>query len=193
MVTRGEAVRGEAVSLPFARPTDAIVEPEELDEQVVGGCALEVVVVGKPRGAKRPHVTRNRHTGDVLVLTADSHVEHEERIRMAAELAQGGPLGAWQPLEGIVAVELTAWFTRPGKLRRVKDRGSPPMPYRGKPDADNIGKLAMDALTRAGTYRDDTQVADLVVRRRYLALDLEGNDVGLERTEIRVLHLGGAR
>lgn len=179
-------IDGPTLPLPGLRPRD----PDEvLDDELVGGCTLELVVPGKPYGARRPNVVRrgDRH----FAVNPDSHVEHEERIRIAAEAAQGGPLGAWVTIEGPVRVQIETWHHRPARLKRAADRGAylrtgSSTAYTGKPDADNVAKLVMDALTRAGTWRDDTQVSDLSVRRRYLDLGLDGVEIGIERTEVRV-------
>lgn len=44
----------------------------------------------------------------------------------------------------------------------------------GKPDADNAAGIPMDALVKAGVLRDDTQVVELRVRRRYVPLLPDG-------------------
>jgi len=178
-------VSGELLPLPgLVRDVDSATLED------VSGCALEFTVPGKPRGWKRPRI--QRRNGSIHTLNDDTHVEQEERVRQAAELAQGGPLGAWVRIEGPVRLEVATWHARPKRLRRRQDHGSSALAYTGKPDADNLGKLIMDGCTRAGTWRDDTLVADLTVRRRYLPLDVHGDEVGIERTVISVWSMGGA-
>lgn len=36
-----------------------------------------------------------------------------------------------------------------------------------KPDVDNAAKAVLDALTAIGAWRDDAQITDLVIRKRY--------------------------
>jgi Holliday junction resolvase RusA-like endonuclease len=42
--------------------------------------------------------------------------------------------------------------------------------YRSKPDWDNIAKPILDALDKAGVFKDDSQLSDGIVRKR---IDLE--------------------
>jgi Holliday junction resolvase RusA-like endonuclease len=142
---------------------------------------LKFVVNGAPAGAERHRVGQGRR-----MYHTSKHVTEQERIALVARAA-----GVRALPEGPVYLRLTAWFARPQKrLRRVMDRGVPAY-YRGKPDADNLAKLYMDALTYAGAWPDDTQVAMLRVVRRYLDLDLMGTDIGRERVEVYLSTLDG--
>jgi Holliday junction resolvase RusA-like endonuclease len=47
-----------------------------------------------------------------------------------------------------------------------------------KPDADNLAKAVLDALSNAGTWRDDSQVCDLTVTKQYGP----GSETGLNLT-----------
>jgi Holliday junction resolvase RusA-like endonuclease len=66
---------------------------------------------------------------------------------------------------GPVAVGIRCTFRAP-KSGPNKGR-QPGEPYVGKPDADNVAKLVLDAIVRAGMLDDDTQVSDLHVSRRW--------------------------
>lgn len=141
---------------------------------------LEFTVPGAPQGARRVRAfVRGKHAA---VHPDDRHIQAEAYIRVAAVQAwQGRPA-----LDCAVELVVTCWWSRPARLRRKRDRGDGPLPYTGKPDADNVAKLVMDAMTKAGVWRDDTRVSDLVVRRRYLGLDADGNDVGVERVDVKL-------
>lgn len=142
---------------------------------------LEVTVPGTPQGARRIRAfVRGKHAA---VHPDDKHVRAEAQLRVALAAAWNGR----PPLDCPVALEVVAYHARPERLRRRKDRGTGEALFIGKPDADNVAKLVMDAITKAGVWRDDTRVADLHVRRRYIALDADGNDLGVERVVIRVL------
>jgi len=39
--------------------------------------------------------------------------------------------------------------------------------FSGKPDADNLAKAVMDALTSLGVWIDDSQVVTLIIRKRW--------------------------
>lgn len=144
--------------------------------------SLTFVVPGPPRGAQRHRVGQGRR----MYHTAE-HMQAEAQITALACVAQAksGGLRRWM-LDGPVQLTLTAWFRRPERLRRKKDRGNELLRYTGKPDADNLSKVYMDALTKAGVWTDDTMVAELIVRRWYLPLDAAGQDVGDERVEVDI-------
>lgn len=149
---------------------------------------LSFDVIGPPQGARR-HRAAGRG-GRVVTFHSDDHLDAEAAIIREA-------MTAWHasafraPLDEPVLVRIETWHARPKRLQRRQDRGSRPTPYRGKPDADNIAKLVLDGITKAGVWKDDTCVADLHVTRRYIDLDLDGQPVGLPRTVVRVATLGG--
>jgi Holliday junction resolvase RusA-like endonuclease len=144
---------------------------------------LDLVVHGPPKGAQR-HRSFVRG-GRVATHHAPDHLDAEERIRRAAVDAWVGP-----PLDVPVRLEVETWHRRPDRMRRKKDANDQARPFVGKPDADNVAKLVMDALTKAGVWVDDTRVAELVVRRRYLPLDGASLPIGVECTRVVVVVLG---
>lgn len=154
---------------------------------------LDITVPGTPKGAMRPR-SRIIHSKPpvVQVYQDPDDVENEDRIAALVTAAwRGRPL-----LDEAVSIEIETWHARPEKLKRKRDAGDGPRMYVGKPDADNVAKLVMDALTWdqrrwekkgiGGIWTNDTRVADLVVRRRYLPLDERSVELGVERTEVRV-------
>lgn len=75
-----------------------------------------------------------------------------------------------EPMEGPVYLRLDFYAPRPGAHFRGKSRDlrpTAPEYHTGKPDADNFAKAIMDALTVLRMWRDDSQVADLRVRKLY--------------------------
>lgn len=70
-------------------------------------------------------------------------------------------------LEGPLAVELTISMEVP-KSWSIGKRGLALMNKyaTGKPDCDNSAKMVCDAMNKI-VYADDSQIADLIVRRRY--------------------------
>lgn len=158
---------------------------------------LVVTVIGAIKGAKRSRAVlrgcplKHRHEGNALPTQCnavigqympDDHEEAEARLTVAAR-------GSWvgmAPLDVAVVVEVETWHDRPARLRRTKDRCSGVVPYVGKPDADNVAKLVLDAFSKAGVWSDDTRVSTLTVRRRYVPLDAAGLPIGVERTIVRV-------
>jgi Holliday junction resolvase RusA-like endonuclease len=79
---------------------------------------------------------------------------------------------AWShpPTELPVSLDVVAVMQRPKRLLRAQDPEGR-IPASCKPDWDNIGKIASDALEKAGVVRNDSQVVDGRVRRFYAARD----------------------
>jgi len=65
--------------------------------------------------------------------------------------------------EGPVSVEIVATFTRPASECRKRDP-RPAEPRAKKPDAENVAKCVLDALTGLA-WTDDAQVARLLVTK----------------------------
>lgn len=65
-----------------------------------------------------------------------------------------------------VTVQVDCFLPRPKRLMRAKDT-SDVIPHVGKPDADNLAKAVLDALTADGWWADDAQVFALIVRKWY--------------------------
>lgn len=87
------------------------------------------------------------------------------------------------PIEGPIILTLTFFFPRPKshygsgkKASTLKD--SAPKFHIGKPDADNLAKAVMDAMTQLGFWKDDAQVWCLGVFK-YFATEKPGCRVDL--------------
>lgn len=125
---------------------------------------------GEPKGQPRPRAFARR-MGDryvARVFDAGTAEGWKSQVAVAA-----GPHAPADPLAGPLNVELFFHFTRPkAHYRQGKfERGlldTAPAWHTGKPDADNLAKAVLDALTQLGKFwRDDSQVARLVVRKHY--------------------------
>lgn len=143
---------------------------------------LEVTVPGPPVGAARPRVVRLPN-GASRAYMPDASVKQEMRLVHVASEAWGDRA----PLDELVRVDVRAVVERPAKLvpRRHGGTLSGPgeeriiacgytaldrLPCPTKPDADNVAKLAMDALVKAGVMVDDTRVVELAVSKVYAAM-----------------------
>ena len=107
---------------------------------------------GTPRPQPRPRLVRGR-----VVSVADANakrwivlVERAARLALDAHGLAGGPL------------DVTMVFRMPTK---AKDRWGKPHTFR--PDADNLAKLALDAMMRAGLLKDDSSVSSLVIKKTW--------------------------
>jgi Holliday junction resolvase RusA-like endonuclease len=125
---------------------------------------IQIIIPGRPVGAARPRVVRIRG-GASHTFMPDNSVRWEEQARQIAARAWGGR----SPIVGPAELHLWAIRDRPERLRR---RSSPRerIPGVAKPDLDNVVKLAMDALTKAGIWSDDTQVCRIIAEAWYQAI-----------------------
>jgi len=72
------------------------------------------------------------------------------------------------PLLGPIELRIDLYFPRPkSHYLRGKLRSGLPIHVTKKPDADNVCKAAQDALTAAGIWADDAQIARLYVSKSY--------------------------
>lgn len=83
------------------------------------------------------------------------------------------------PIDKPVIVDVTAFFERPGRLKK-KSSPPGPIPHTSRPDRDNIDKAALDSLTKAGVLADDKLAYTGLVQKFYVPLGES------PRVEIRV-------
>lgn len=74
------------------------------------------------------------------------------------------------PITVPVELELSFYMPRPLRLKKPNSPHDP-IPFVSKPDADNLAKAVMDAMTVAGWWVDDCQVVELSVRKSYSYLN----------------------
>lgn len=124
--------------------------------------AITFSATGIPRPQPRPRIFRGR-----AVSTADPKARAwSDAIVRAAHPAGPVPLGP---------VSLVIEFRMP-----TKDSKRHGLPHTHVPDADNLAKLALDALQRAGTLANDSAVSSLSVRKVWASGDQAGASFLLE-------------
>lgn len=119
-------------------------------------------IPGEPVGKGRPRFTRSGH-----VYTPPKTLEYETLTRMKYFEHYGDEASTY---EGPVRVKIKCFFQIPkseSKRRRHEMAGSPCLK---KPDADNIGKIILDALNGAA-FSDDKQIVSLTVEKVYTPED----------------------
>lgn len=137
--------------------------------------AVRIIVPGKPVAKGRPRLTTIN--GHARAFTPDRTVRYENLVATAGAGAMNGAA----PLEGALAVTLTAYFQLPkgaSKARRVVAAEGRDW-HTCRPDGDNIIKAACDALNGI-VWRDDAQVASVQIVKLYQETP---------RLEIEVRHL----
>ena len=107
--------------------------------------AVRVVLAMEPVAASRPRVTR---WGTFYAEPYKSFLAAAPEALYAMELPM---------LEGPLAVQLVVVCTKPKTSKLDLPRQ----------DIDNFAKSVLDALTKAGAWIDDAQVARLVVEKRF--------------------------
>lgn len=117
-------------------------------------CAFEIPVEAIGKG--RPRFVR----ASGRTFTPPKTVAFEARVADAAARAMEG----CAPFEGPLRVECRAVYLHPASWSGKKKARA--VWKTSKPDADNIGKIAKDAMNKI-VFRDDAQVAELLVQKKY--------------------------
>lgn len=125
--------------------------------------SIQFTVPAVPVAQPRPRATvLNGHAR--VYGAKKSHPVHDFKAtcRLAAQEAYSGPV-----LDGALQVHVMLVMPRPSS-KVWKTRPMPREPHTKKPDAENVAKAVLDALT--GTcWRDDSQVFWLVVTKEIAA------------------------
>lgn len=132
---------------------------------------INFVVMGNPKAQSRPRFFRRGN----FVGTYDK--DKQDKKDFAAIASYNAPR---EPLGCPVIVCIDFWLKRPKShygTGRNSDKLKPSSPgqHIKKPDVDNLGKLAVDALTGL-FWKDDCQIVNLDVTKQY----------GDPRTEIKI-------
>jgi Holliday junction resolvase RusA-like endonuclease len=120
---------------------------------------ISITVPGAPVGKGRPRFVR----GTGRTYTPTKTVNYEAILAAAGAEA----MAAARPLEGPLEVRVTAFMPVPSSWSRKKQKAAFEGSIRpGRPDADNILKLAADSLNHI-VWRDDSQIAEARVSKVY--------------------------
>jgi Holliday junction resolvase RusA-like endonuclease len=113
------------------------------------------VVDGEPIAQPRHRAGKNPRTGETQMYLPKKHPIHGYRdaVAIAARLAK--PAG-WNPA-ATMSLEVEFFLSNP--------QGGPIKFHTGRIDASNLAKGLEDAMTAAGIWLDDSQVAFLSVKK----------------------------
>lgn len=120
------------------------------------------IVPGTPVGKGRPKFARRGNF--VTTYTPEKTASYENLVKVKAEEAMCGR----NAIEGAVCVEISLYVTPPASWSQKKQRAAldgDVFPT-SKPDVDNVIKGIFDAMNEI-VWKDDKQVVDVVVRKRY--------------------------
>lgn len=127
-------------------------------------------VSGEPKGQPRPRAFARKMGGKFVARVFDCGTAEAWKSAIAAEAAQHKPAA---PISGPVRLRIAFHLPRPkghyiaGKPERGLKADAPRW-HTGKPDADNLAKAVMDALTQCGWFwLDDAQVSVLTAAKLY--------------------------
>jgi Holliday junction resolvase RusA-like endonuclease len=115
---------------------------------------------GMPKGQPRPRAFSRG--GKAAVYDPGTAEGWKSCVAVAAAALEGACIHA--PL----SVTLTFYLPRPKNHYRTNGMLKPTSPvymHDSKPDADNLAKAVLDALTNIRAWLDDDQVCELVIRK----------------------------
>jgi len=123
---------------------------------------MKLFVPGIPKAQQRPRAFVPPGSRKVRIYEQGTAEAWKGNIALSfRQVVESGP-----PITGPVALKISFLMPRPKKYMRKKDPEGT-MLHTKKPDADNLAKAAMDALTQIGLWVDDTQVCKLYVEKAY--------------------------
>lgn len=158
--------------------------------------AFQVFGIPKPQGSKKGFV--NKKTGAVIMTeqAGAALTTWREDVKQAALKAMAES-GMVDPHLGPVAVTVKFFMPRPkyhfrtGKNAHLMKDDAPRF-HTTTPDVDKCLRSVLDALTVAGVWRDDSQVASLFSEKRFVGVDGDdavGDTVQAPGAWIEVNHL----
>lgn len=130
---------------------------------------FEFTVPGHPQGKARARTVRNHRTGRSISYTPPKTANYEMLIRQCFLAAPGK---RYYDAGIDLSIDIVAFFQIPKKAPKYKRDQYANNDIRPtyKPDVDNIAKVVCDALNGVA-YRDDAQIVDIHVSKRYTELD----------------------
>lgn len=122
---------------------------------------LETTLLGVPFAKQRPRATRKGRF--VTIYTPPETKSYEKSVRDQFSLENG-----YRMLEGPIEAEIIGTFPIPNSVSKKKQQlmldGT--ILHTKKPDCDNMGKIALDALNGVA-YNDDAQIVKLTISKQY--------------------------
>lgn len=116
---------------------------------------ITIVIPGQPIGKGRPRFGNGRTYTPAKTETWTAKAVHN----IKQQTKERG-------IDGPVLIDWVAVFARPKRMLTKKWHNRREL-HTVKPDRDNLDKAVLDALTKAGVLKDDCQVTDGHICKRY--------------------------
>lgn len=123
---------------------------------------FQIFIEGNPRpqGSKKAFARGK----SIVLVEANKELpawrEHMTRMLQLKQLEEPTPFTT------AVNIALTFWLPRPKSVKRAYATGT----Y----DIDKLTRAVLDSITKAGVWRDDSDVVDLTVRKTYADMHQPG-------------------
>lgn len=124
--------------------------------------------VAQPKGSTRPFLPKG-WTRPIVTSDNPKNKGWQQTIAACAALELQRPEHAGKHFVGPVEIDVTFYLPRP-KALLTKRLAVQDVPHVKKPDVDKLARAAADAL-KGVAWNDDSQVTDLIARKRYAAAD----------------------
>ncbi len=121
------------------------------------------VIKGIPKVKQRPRFATRK--GKVITYTPKETAYFENLVKLKAEKE------FLRPLEGAISLAIRFYLPRPQRMI-WKTRPMPETCCDKRPDIDNLAKAVIDGLNGIA-FKDDGQIADLHITKKYHAGDGE--------------------
>lgn len=135
--------------------------PEHYQPQPVPALDGTVTLLITPRPAERPRFSK---LGGAYNSKSYSSYKKELTERLKTKIAEG----QIDPALDYAGISVQFFLPVPKSWTKKAKAAAYGQPHRSKPDADNYLKAAADAMTEAGVFRDDGQVAQMSARKWYV-------------------------
>lgn len=131
---------------------------------------LDIVVHGvpAPQGSKKGGYSPK--TGKTFVYEQNSKTQKSWRQDVIAAAVAAREAVTLDTFDGPIYVVVSFRLPRPASVS-ISRRPYPAV----KPDIDKILRNTLDGLTQAGVYRDDAQVIEIYMKKRYATDDPDGS------------------
>lgn len=129
--------------------------------------AIEFTVLGQPRtkGSLRP-IHRKRADGNCFVSLIEQGGFELAHWRSEVAKAASKAMKHEMPIAGPIRVFLQFYFPRP-QSQQPAQRSCEYVWGNKRHDVDKLARLALDAMTDAAVWTDDSQVSELHAAKRY--------------------------